>query len=108
MTTDSSSESEGDLFLLAAVALSLDFAQKKGKRKKKTVESKSMLFLLDLLGVSRRLLPLRLLARRTLHPQKWWCGGGFILGCEDFRRMFDHSFPACAFLFFFFFFFCRD
>ena len=27
----------------------------------------------------------------------------FFLACEDFGRMFDHSFPACAvFLFFFF------
>ena len=24
-------------------------------------------------------------------------GGGFSLACEDFRRMFDNSFPACAF-----------
>ena len=29
-------------------------------------------------------------------------GGGFFLACEDFGRMFDSSFPACAFLFFFF------
>ena len=28
--------------------------------------------------------------------------GGFFLACEDFGRMFDHSFPACAFFFFFF------
>ena len=35
--------------------------------------------------------------KRTLH-------GGFFLACEGFGRMFDHSFPACAFLFFFFFF----
>ena len=28
------------------------------------------------------------------------CGcGGFFLACEDFLRMFDHSFPACAFFF---------
>ena len=26
-------------------------------------------------------------------------GGGFFLACEDFGRMFDNSFPACAFLF---------
>ena len=25
---------------------------------------------------------------------------GFFLACEDFRRMFDHSFPTCAFFFF--------
>ena len=25
--------------------------------------------------------------------------GGFFLACEDFGRMFDHSFPACAFFF---------
>ena len=24
-------------------------------------------------------------------------GGGFFLACEDFGRMFDNSFPACAF-----------
>ena len=24
-------------------------------------------------------------------------GGGFFLACEDFGRMFGHSFPACAF-----------
>ena len=31
------------------------------------------------------------------------CGGGagFFLACEDFRRMFDHSFPAYPFFFFF-------
>ena len=27
-------------------------------------------------------------------------GGGFFLACEDFGRMFDNSFPACAFFFF--------
>ena len=26
-------------------------------------------------------------------------GGGFFLACEDFGRMFGHSFPACAFFF---------
>ena len=26
-------------------------------------------------------------------------GGGFFLACEDFGRMFDNSFPACAFFF---------
>ena len=26
-------------------------------------------------------------------------GGGFILAGEEFGRMFDNSFPACAFLF---------
>ena len=26
-------------------------------------------------------------------------GGGFFLACEDFGRMFDNLFPACAFLF---------
>ena len=25
------------------------------------------------------------------------CGRGLFLACEDFGRMFDHSFPACAF-----------
>ena len=30
-------------------------------------------------------------------------GGGFFLACEDFGRMFDHSFPACVFFWFFFF-----
>ena len=29
-------------------------------------------------------------------------GGGSFLACEDFGRMFDQSFPACAFFFFFF------
>ena len=28
-------------------------------------------------------------------------GGGFLLACEDLGRMFDHSFPVCAFFFFF-------
>ena len=28
-------------------------------------------------------------------------GGGFFLVCKDFGRMFDNSFPACAFFFFF-------
>ena len=28
-------------------------------------------------------------------------GGGFFLACKDFGRMFDNSFPACAFFFFF-------
>ena len=27
-------------------------------------------------------------------------GSGFFLACEDFRRMFDHSFSARAFFFF--------
>ena len=32
------------------------------------------------------------------HYLWWWCGGGgFFLACEDFGRMFDHSFPARAF-----------
>ena len=26
-------------------------------------------------------------------------GGGFFLACEDLGRLFDHSFPACAFFF---------
>ena len=26
-------------------------------------------------------------------------GGGFFLACEDFGRMFDNSFSACAFFF---------
>ena len=26
-------------------------------------------------------------------------GGGFFLACENFGRMFDHSFPACDFVF---------
>ena len=30
-------------------------------------------------------------------------GGGFFLACKDFGRMFDHSFPACAFFFYNFF-----
>ena len=28
-------------------------------------------------------------------------GGGFFLACEDLGRMFDNSFPACAFFFLF-------
>ena len=28
-------------------------------------------------------------------------GGGVLLACEDFGRIFNHSFPACAFKFFF-------
>ena len=27
-------------------------------------------------------------------------GGGFFLACEDFEKMFDHLFPACASFFF--------
>ena len=27
-------------------------------------------------------------------------GGGFFLACKDLGRMFDNSFPACAFFFF--------
>ena len=29
-------------------------------------------------------------------------GGSFFLACEDFGRMFNHSFPICAFFLFFF------
>ena len=29
--------------------------------------------------------------------------GDFFIACEDFGRMFDYSFPACASFFFFFF-----
>ena len=32
------------------------------------------------------------------HSQHY--GGGTLLACEDFGRMFDHSFPACTFFFF--------
>ena len=32
-------------------------------------------------------------------------GGSYFLACEDLWRMFDHSFPACAFFFLLFFFF---
>ena len=31
-------------------------------------------------------------------------GGGFFLACGNLGRMFDHSFPACAFLFIYLFF----
>ena len=34
-----------------------------------------------------------------LDPQMY--GGGFLLACDDSGRMFDNSFPACAFFFFF-------
>ena len=30
------------------------------------------------------------------------CGGGLFLACEDFGRIFDHLFPACAFFVFVF------
>ena len=33
------------------------------------------------------------------------CGDGSFLACEDFGRMFDHSFLGCAFFFLYFFFF---
>ena len=36
--------------------------------------------------------------------QTAYCGG-FLLACEDFGRMFDHLFPACAFFLSFRFFF---
>ena len=50
----------GDLFLLAAVALKpLWTGRNKGRRKKKTFESKSPPFLFDLPGVSRPRSPLR-------------------------------------------------
>ena len=29
------------------------------------------------------------------------CGSGFVLACEEFGRMVDNSFPACALIFFF-------
>ena len=29
-----------------------------------------------------------------------FCGGSFFLTCEDFGRMFNHSFPTCAIFFF--------
>ena len=39
--------------------------------------------------------------RRYSRPRGGGSGGGFFLACaEDFGRMVDHSFPACAFFFF--------
>ena len=39
---------------------------------------------------------------RTSHDGFMHYGGGvFFLACEDFRRMFHHSFPGPAFFFFF-------
>ena len=42
-------------------------------------------------------------AAQTADKRKWWKtngrpfdGGGFFLACEEFDRMFDNSFPACA------------
>ena len=44
----------------------------------------------------------------TTNPRVWLGGGGgggggggFFLACKDFGRMFEHSFPACAFVSFF-------
>ena len=31
----------------------------------------------------------------SVPPHSWWCG--FFLACEDFGRMFDHSFPVYTF-----------
>ena len=44
--------------------------------------------------------PTTKLIKETVTSTKW-CGG-FFLTCNDFGRMFDHSFTACAFLFLFF------
>ena len=33
-----------------------------------------------------------------LHHLAGLVNGGFFLACEDFGRIFDHSFPACAFV----------
>ena len=55
--------------------------------------------------------PLRVHARKHKRQSG---GGSFFLACEDFARMFPHSFPVCAlfffllpFLSFFFFFFLK-
>ena len=56
MMLDSSSESEDDLFLLTAVALVWTL-HKKGKQTKQKIESQSLPFLFDLLGISRLLSP---------------------------------------------------
>ena len=42
---------------------------------------------------------------RAAHYVRFAGGGGFFLACEDFGRMFDKSFSACASFFFFSFFF---
>ena len=33
----------------------------------------------------------------AVSPHPYGGSGGFFLACEDFGRMFDNSFPACAF-----------
>ena len=35
----------------------------------------------------------------AVSPHPYGGSGGFFLACEDFGRMFDNSFPACAFFF---------
>ena len=60
MMTDSSFDSEDDSFLLAAVALSLDFARPviKANERRRLWNHTNPPYLFDLLGVSRPLLPL--------------------------------------------------
>ena len=49
----------------------------------------------------RELVPLTIMTLSGLgRIQRNWMGGFFFLACEDFGRMFDHSFPACSFFFF--------
>ena len=62
MMMHSRSKSEDDLFLLTAVALVWTL-HKKGKQTKQKIESQSLPFLFDLLGVSRLLSTLCWLAR---------------------------------------------
>ena len=40
---------------------------------------------------------------RDLETVRSGNGRGFLLSSEDFGRMLDHSFPACAFILFYFF-----
>ena len=42
-----------------------------------------------------------LLFRKMHPPPAAYLIGGFFLVCEDFGRVFDNSFPACAFFIFF-------
>ena len=46
--------------------------------------------------LKQRLYPCPCLYRSGLLCGLTGRGDGFFLACEDFERMFDHSFPACA------------
>ena len=57
--------------------------------------------------VHKQVVPLKSLEVYLSIDPKCGGGSGFFLVCEDFGRMFDNSFPACAFFFLFFFCKCR-